>query len=87
MEEKTKYILIGSAAFIMSLILYFKFTELRNMVVDGDGVGISLLGFEISDSVPNDKITAYANGFLATALVILLPVIYCINNVSKQKSP
>lgn len=82
-KKKNKYIFIGIAAFIISLVLFLKFKELRNTVVDVDGIGISLLGFEINDRVTKDKITAYANGFLAAALLMLLPVIYSISKVFK----
>jgi hypothetical protein len=84
-KKKSNYIIVGSITFIISIILFIKFSELRNIVFDGDGIGIYLLEFEINDSVPNEKVTAYANGFLAAAFVLLLPVIYSVSKLFKQR--
>jgi hypothetical protein len=39
--------------------------------VDGDGIGIYFLGFEINDQVPEKSIPSYAIGFFATSLTTM----------------
>jgi hypothetical protein len=84
-KKKSKYV-FGSLFFVLSIILFIKFIELRNVVFDGDGIGIYLLGFEINDRVPNGQVITYANGFLIASLLFLIPIIYNSYKSFKQKS-
>lgn len=40
--------------------------------VDGDGIGIHLLGLEINDRVPEANIRTYAIGFFVASLITML---------------
>jgi hypothetical protein len=55
---------------ILALASFCKFLELQNAVVDGDGIGVYFLCFEINDRVPNEEIPIYAHRFLNTALIL-----------------
>jgi len=57
---------------ILALASFLKFLELQNVVVDGDGIGVYFLCFEINDRVPKEEIPIYAHRFLNTALIFTL---------------
>lgn len=40
--------------------------------VDGDGIGVYFLAFEINDRVPEDSIPKYAIGFFISSIVSLI---------------
>lgn len=40
--------------------------------VDGDGIGVYFLGFEINERVPEASIPAYAIGFFVASFITLL---------------
>ncbi|MCM3666197.1 hypothetical protein M3204_17395 [Mesobacillus subterraneus] len=46
--------------------------------VDGDGIGVHFLGFEINDRVPEASIPSYAIGFFVTSAITLLMTITVI---------
>lgn len=46
--------------------------------VDGDGIGIHFMGFEINDRVSKDSIPSYAAGFIMTGLATLLLTVLLI---------
>jgi hypothetical protein len=46
-------ILISFILLLLSIVLAHKAFSLINVPIDGDGIGISLLGFEISDRCTN----------------------------------
>lgn len=63
-KRKLKYISISILLLVIGLVLFNKYIELKNVVFDGDGIGIYLLDFiEINDKVPNEQVATYANGF------------------------
>lgn len=53
--------------------------------VDGDGIGIHFLGFEINDSVPEASIPSYATGFfIAAGLSFLLMLVVVGRKIFKM---
>jgi hypothetical protein len=40
--------------------------------VDGDGIGVHFLGFEINDRVPEESIPSYAIGFFISSIFALI---------------
>ncbi|CAM3540751.1 hypothetical protein GCM10009865_07670 [Aeromicrobium ponti] len=69
-----KRILLLSFLAFLTVALAFKGLDLWSLGtnVDGNGIGIHFLGFEINDRVPKASIPVYAIGFLASSLVTLL---------------
>lgn len=67
-------ILLLSFLALLTATLAFKGVDLWSLGtnVDGDGIGIHFIGFEINDRVPKASIPVYAIGFLASSLVTLL---------------
>jgi hypothetical protein len=55
--------------------------------VDGDGIGVHFLGFEIDDRVPEKNIPSYAIGFFTTSvLTIIISIVFMgINLKIKNK--
>ncbi len=52
--------------------------------IDGDGIGIYLLGIEINDRVPTEKVPEYVKGFaLLGSILIIAPV---INRLFRKKT-
>jgi hypothetical protein len=47
--------------------------------VDGEGIGVHFLGFEINDRVPEASIPSYAIGFFVTSAMTLLMTITVIS--------
>jgi hypothetical protein len=47
--------------------------------VDGDGIGVHFLCFEINDRVPEASIPSYAIGFFVTSAITLLMTITVIS--------
>jgi hypothetical protein len=59
---------------IISVLFLIKGIELWSVIdhVDGDGIGISFLGFSINDRVLNDSISGYALGFTIASIIPFL---------------
>jgi len=46
--------------------------------VDGEGIGVNFIGFEVNDRVKEGNIPAYANSFLLIGIVMLsLTILMC----------
>ncbi|MFS0861173.1 hypothetical protein [Fredinandcohnia sp. 179-A 10B2 NHS] len=73
MNKKTGLILAILLG-IVSILLVKTGIELWSLGtdVDGDGIGVYFLGFEINDSVPEASIPTYAIGFFVASVVSLL---------------
>ncbi|MGP4071192.1 hypothetical protein ACTWQB_01400 [Piscibacillus sp. B03] len=71
----------------LSVSLYIKGQELRGTQVDGDGIGVQLLGIELVDRLPESKIPLYANGLWVVAFILFLVSIgFIYFNVKKSNS-
>lgn len=59
---------------IISVVFLFKGIELWSVIdhVDGDGIGITFLGFSINDRVLNESISGYALGFTIASIIPFL---------------
>jgi hypothetical protein len=57
---------------IFAVLLFNKGLDLWSLGtnVDGDGIGVHFLAFEINDKVPEESIPSYAMGFFISSLVI-----------------
>ncbi|TFB21792.1 hypothetical protein E3U55_08175 [Filobacillus milosensis] len=66
--------LITLPVILLAILLIYKGIVLNNRVgvVDGAGIGISFIGFELNDSVPNEKVQYYATSFIITGITTLL---------------
>ncbi|MCM3123158.1 MULTISPECIES: hypothetical protein [unclassified Mesobacillus] len=64
-----KYWLASIVLIVVSVLFLKQGMELWNLGtdVDGAGIGIHFLGFEINDSVPEASIPSYAIGFFIAA--------------------
>ncbi|WP_261130958.1 hypothetical protein [Bacillus sp. Marseille-Q3570] len=64
---------IGFVVFAaLGVLLFMKGMDLRALGtdVDGDGIGISFLGMEIADRVPESEIPAHAKSFFVISGII-----------------
>ncbi len=59
---------------IISVLFLIKGIELWSVIdhVDGDGIGITFLGFNINDRVLNESISGYAMGFTIASIIPFL---------------
>jgi ABC-type Na+ efflux pump permease subunit len=81
--------------FIVCILILFgvsllnKGLDLRSLGanVDGDGIGVYFLGFEINDRVPEESISSYAIGFFISSFLALFASLAFIgiNLISRKK--
>jgi hypothetical protein len=59
---------------ILGIALFYKGIELLHLGtdVDGDGIGIQFLGFEMADSLSEQNIPKAATAFLAAGVLLVL---------------
>lgn len=59
---------------LFGILLLNKGLDLRSLGtnVDGDGIGVYFLGFEINDSVQEESIPSYAVGFFTSSFFALI---------------
>jgi hypothetical protein len=69
MMKKFKYY----SAIILSAAIYFIFkaVSLFNFIRDGDGIGITLLGLELNDTVPYEQVPQYSWAFLIIGVILI----------------
>ncbi|SHH70547.1 hypothetical protein [Clostridium grantii] len=78
MKKKYYTCLILEILLVVSIImLLLKYNELKIDFIDGDGIGIYFLGFEINDRVSSGEISVYRNIFFNTS--IMFSIIAFIN--------
>jgi hypothetical protein len=72
MSKKRKW-LIASILILFSILLFSKSIGLWSLGtnVDGDGIGLQFLGFEINDRVSEENIPRYAAGFFTSGIIII----------------
>lgn len=70
---------------VIGLLFLLKGIELWSVIgkVDGEGIGISFLGMNISDKVLNESISGYALGFTVSSII---PILVAINIAMKRQS-
>lgn len=86
MKRNEEYLLPGTLFLLIGIALFMKYVALKNVVVDGGGIGIYLFDFiEINDSVPTHEIPHYANGFLIASILFFLGSLYTLYKSFKQK--
>lgn len=86
MKKKAKYIIITVVLLLITLSLFNKYNELKNIKFDGDGIGISYFPFVHNERVPNEEVASYANRFLFASIMSLLATASSIFLGFKQKS-
>lgn len=66
--------LVASVLILFGILMLNKGLDLWSLGtdVDGDGIGVFFLGFEINDKVPEGDIPSYAIGFFISSLVALI---------------
>lgn len=69
---------------IISVLFLIKGIELWSAIdhVDKDGIGITFLGFSITDKVLNERISGYALGFTIASII---PFLVAANIVIRAK--
>ncbi|MFS1515816.1 hypothetical protein [Bacillus sp. SM2101] len=83
MTNLSRWVIAG----VLLLFGVLLFTEGLNLLslgtdVDGDGVGVFFLGFEINDRVAEDRILSFAIGFFISSLVaIIVAVAFILTNL------
>jgi hypothetical protein len=79
MNTKILWVIIAILSFT-TVLLVTKGLDLWSLRtnVDGNGIGIYFLGFEINDRVPEKSIPPYAIGFFAASLTTMTIVIALI---------
>jgi hypothetical protein len=72
MNTKILWVIIAILSFT-TVLLVNKGLDLWSLRtnVDGNGIGIYFLGFEINDRVPEKSIPPYAIGFFAASLITM----------------
>jgi hypothetical protein len=67
---------------VIGALFLLKGIELWSLIgnIDGDGIGISILGLSVSDKVLNESISGYALGFTVSSFI---PILVAINIASK----
>lgn len=87
MKSLSRWIIPG-ILIILSILLFNRGLDLWSINVDGEGIGVHFLLFEINDRVPVDSISSYAIGFFISSLVafIMSVVVIGINLKSKYKA-
>lgn len=65
----------------------YEFFSLLTKEIDGDGIAIYLLGFEISDSVRIGEVALYAYSFLGAGLllIILAGILFYRSRIEKKQ--
>ncbi|MFD2923193.1 hypothetical protein ACFS6F_05435 [Halobacillus naozhouensis] len=58
----------------LAYLLYEKGVELKAMGTnaDGDGIGISFLGLQVAERVPEENIPQHAKGFFVTSVIFVV---------------
>ncbi|WP_349408761.1 hypothetical protein [Pseudalkalibacillus sp. SCS-8] len=51
----------------LAVLLFLKGVDLKNTIVDGDGIGIHFLMFEVNDRVPTSEIPYYTKSFFTAS--------------------
>ena len=75
---------------LFTVLLLDKGMELRALGtdVDGEGIGLNLMGIEVNERVQKEHIPAYAKSFLLMGIVMLsLTILTCwklFNNLQKE---
>lgn len=74
---------------VIGALMISKGFELKSIThVDGSGIGIHFLGFEVNDSVPKENISQFANSFFIASLfpfVISAAIMLLVKVNRKQK--
>jgi hypothetical protein len=78
MKIKVKYVVITVALILITLSLFNKYNELKNIKLDGDGIGIYYFPIVHNERVLNEEVPAYANRFLFAANTSLVSTIISI---------
>ncbi|GAA0344355.1 hypothetical protein GCM10008967_38440 [Bacillus carboniphilus] len=65
---------IAVVLILLAILFFNKGLELRALGanVDGDGIGVHFLAFEINDRVPEESIPSYAIGFFISSIVAII---------------
>lgn len=73
MNNISRWVIAG-VLILFGVLLLNKGLELWSLGtdVDGDGIGVFFLGFEINNRVPEESILSYAIGFFISSLVALI---------------
>ncbi len=85
-QLRVKYMAISALFLAIGLILFHKYIELKNIVFDGDGIGIYLLGIEINDRVTNEQVATYEYGFFMASVLCLVVIFIMIYRLVKSKN-
>ena len=81
LHKKTLKVSISLILSFFSITLFYKFIELlilQNSKIDGDGIGINYLFFEINDTVFTKDIYLYTQQFLILTIIFLSITIIAI---------
>ena len=70
---------------VVTILLFSKGMDLRSIGtdVDGAGIGVYFLFFEINDRVPTQSIPTYAYGFFVASLITALIAIFVVGKKGK----
>lgn len=70
--------LLFAVFMLAAVLLAQKGVELKTIGtnVDGSGIGISFLGFEVNDSVLEENIPLYTAGFLLMSVIMLISSVF-----------
>lgn len=70
---------------VVTILLFSKGMDLRSIGtnVDGAGIGVYFLFFEINDRVPTQSIPTYAYGFFIASIITALAAIFIVGKKGK----
>ncbi|OGO78230.1 MAG: hypothetical protein A2Y23_00490 [Clostridiales bacterium GWB2_37_7] len=72
MKYRNAIIIILVILLSFTVIFFVEYLQLINISLDGDGIGISILGMEINDHVNNEDIDSYKILFMILAIISLI---------------
>lgn len=77
---KTILFPVGAYLIFKACSLYWAYFHF----IDGDGIGVHLLGFEINDKVLTRNIPIYATVIITIGIILILPLIISIFSRTNQ---
>jgi hypothetical protein len=87
MNSITRWV-IAVVLILFAVLLFNKGLDLWSLGtnVDGDGIGVYFIAFEINDRVSEEKIPSYAIGFLISSFVAFIISILFVGMNLKHKN-
>ncbi|MRG87915.1 hypothetical protein [Salinibacillus xinjiangensis] len=81
-----KNIILSVVSFIIGIVLFVESYKLFSIEsVDGTGIGVYVLGLQISDAVPKENLSFYAIAFLLVGMFLVITSVVFIRKIYKKR--